>query len=443
MADAIIDSAQEAGPAASAPLEGDVRKLTELEIQAKLTEEMDDLLRKGGMNPLIEMPGTHLVHIRWSSQVVISAGFNMHNDTPTEILHTVLLGVVKYYWAQTIWYLKNRSKSLPLFQTRLASVEWHGLNALSTDAAYICQYNGSLIGKHFKSLAQVMSFLVYDLVPEDVLCAWNIIGGLVVLLWHTDIEDIECYLVRFRTTSLSRYHPNMPQTLLTQTIEDFLNITAKCSPSILISKPKFHFLVHLPAFIRRFGPAILYSTERYESFNHVFRLSCIYSNRQAPSRDSCNTFAAQDRVKHISTGGYWLDTCTRRWVQAGQTILDYMSTHNEVLSWLGLPKESKLTPGGFPLTYPPLKTIDILQVRQNLSTSRLWPNQDNIHVIHHFPQFCGARQRPVKSYTLMSTLRLQLRTIPFIKRSCLLPRTARTGCVCMTSWFSAGTQTRI
>jgi hypothetical protein len=196
----------------------------------------------------------------------------------------------------------------------------------------------------------------------------------------------------------------MLQSSLTQIIGDFLNITAKCSPSILISKPKFHFLIHLPAFIRRFGPAILFSTERYESFNHVFRLSCIYSNRQAPSRDSCNTFAAQDRIKHISTGGYWLDTDTGRWVQAGQTILDYVSTHDEALSWLGLPKESKLTPGEFPPTYP-LKPIDILQARQNSSTSQLC--QDNIHAIYPSPQFCGARRERFKSYARILTLQLQ------------------------------------
>lgn len=127
--------------------------------------------------------------------LTIPTGFNIHLDTPTEILHTVLLGVVKYFWAQTIWYLKNRSKSLSLFQTRLASANWDGLNAPSTNAEYICQYHNSLIGKHYKSLAQVMPFLIYDIVPQDVLRAWNIIGALVVLLWHTEIEDLERYLV--------------------------------------------------------------------------------------------------------------------------------------------------------------------------------------------------------------------------------------------------------
>ncbi|KAI0819953.1 hypothetical protein BC628DRAFT_1281023, partial [Trametes gibbosa] len=71
-----------------------------------------------------------------------------------------------------------------------------------------------------------------------------------------------------------------------------------------ISKPKFHFLVHLPVYIERFGPAILFSTERYESFNHIFRLSSVYSNRQAPSRDSCKAFASNDAMKHIVSGGF-------------------------------------------------------------------------------------------------------------------------------------------
>ncbi|KAH9175921.1 hypothetical protein EDB89DRAFT_2240784 [Lactarius sanguifluus] len=396
-----VDRALEAGLAASTSLQDSARKLSEQEIQAKLREERDSLLRKGGINPLIGMPG-----------------FNMHLDTPTEILHTVLLGVVKYYWAQTIWQLKNRSKNMALFQTRLASVDWNGLNAPSTDAEYICQYHGSLIGKHFKGLAQVMPFLIYDIVHKDVLHAWNIIGVLLVLLWHTEIEDIECYLAS-----------------LTQTIDDFLNITAKCAPSILILKPKFHFLVHLPAFIRRFGPAVLFSTERYESFNHVFRLSCIYSNRQAPSRDSCNTFAAQNRIKHIATGGYWRDNHTKMWVQAGQRILDYASAYDEALTWLGLPKESKLTPGATKLIYQrvasgrytrsilpptvPWKDTEASQVHSDLNTLTASTNlsvhraesfiaqngEDRVHV-RDFVVFCQHIHSDSESQPLASVSQL-------------------------------------
>ncbi|KAI0682324.1 hypothetical protein BC835DRAFT_1277410, partial [Cytidiella melzeri] len=74
-----------------------------------------------------------------------------------------------------------------------------------------------------------------------------------------------------------------------------------------ITKPRFHFLVHLLAYIHHFGPAILFSTEHYESFNHVFWLSCIHSNHHVPSYNSSKTFAAQDTVKHVVLGGFWYD----------------------------------------------------------------------------------------------------------------------------------------
>lgn len=41
-----------------------------------------------------------------------------------------------------------------------------------------------------------MAFAVVDLVPQEVLEAWLIIGRLTVLLWHTEIEDISTYTVR-------------------------------------------------------------------------------------------------------------------------------------------------------------------------------------------------------------------------------------------------------
>ena len=103
-----------------------------------------------------------------------------------------------------------------------------------------------------------------------------------------------------------------------------------------MTKPKFHFLVHLPLYIRRFGPAILYSTERYESFNHIFRLTNIYSNRQAPSRDTCRIFAVQDIVRHIATGGWLFDRRIRRWVSAGADILGHIESNPTQRQFLGI-----------------------------------------------------------------------------------------------------------
>ncbi|KAG8927112.1 hypothetical protein FRC02_008455 [Tulasnella sp. 418] len=249
---------------------------------------------------------------------------DVHRDTPTEILHTVLLGVVKYFWGQTVVLLDKAKCFETTFRARLSSFDSEGLNIPKVPADYICRHHGSLIGKHFKSLAQLMSFLIYDLVPKNVVDAWNLIGRLVVLLWHTEIESVEAYITTLQTT-----------------IQDFLNITAQCAPSILLTKPKFHFLVHLPEYIQRFGPALLFSTERYESFNAVFRLSCILSNRHSPSRDSSITFAYQDIIKHIATGGWWYSESDQRWIHAGHRVTDHIIHHAEYAKLLGLNVMSK------------------------------------------------------------------------------------------------------
>ncbi|KAG2143512.1 uncharacterized protein EDB93DRAFT_1241410 [Suillus bovinus] len=153
---------------------------SEAEVTAALEREFEELLQgdklEDTLNPLLGMNG-----------------LDMHMDTPTEILHTVLLGVVRYFWGQTV-FLLDKAKLMDIFQTRLQSIDTDGLNAPCLNAGYICHYKGSLIGKHFKSLSQVMPFIIYDLVPSTVLNAWTIMGELVVLIWHTKILNTEAYL---------------------------------------------------------------------------------------------------------------------------------------------------------------------------------------------------------------------------------------------------------
>ena len=118
----------------------------------------------------------------------------MHEDTPTEILHTVLLGVVKYFWGQTVFVL-SKSHQMSVLETRLGSIETSGLKIDSVSENYICHYTGSLVGKHFKILAQIIQFTCYDLLKPDLFEAWLLLGRLTVLLWHTEIEDVDIYLV--------------------------------------------------------------------------------------------------------------------------------------------------------------------------------------------------------------------------------------------------------
>lgn len=76
--------------------------------------------------------------------------------------------------------------------------------------------------------------------------------------------------------------------------------------------------------------------ERYESFNHVFRLSCIHSSQHGPSQDSCRRFARLDIVKHILTGGYWYEKELKRWVRASPFVLDFLGEHPAHAKLLGV-----------------------------------------------------------------------------------------------------------
>lgn len=139
------------------------------------------------------------------------------------------------------------------------------------------------------------------------------------------------------------------QSDLRTAIQDVQDYAAALSPGLLTLKNKFHVLSHLPDHILRFGPALLFSTERYESFNHIFRLCSIHSNRQAPSRDIATTFANQDRCRHIMTGGSWFDSRRCQWVTASPLVLNHIRDSQHDARLLGVMPEKPSRPGAMEL----------------------------------------------------------------------------------------------
>lgn len=83
---------------------------------------------------------------------------------------------------------------------------------------------------------------------------------------------------------------------------NFLAKTAQWSVN-WFNKSKFHIGLHLPGHIKHFGPAILFATEAFESFNAVIRAKSIHSNRKAPSHDIAIAFAHSSRIRHLLSGG--------------------------------------------------------------------------------------------------------------------------------------------
>jgi hypothetical protein len=112
-----------------------------------------------------------------------------------ELLHTILLGIIKYLWHgfHTPWTASQKQT----YSVRLQSTERSGLSIHMIRVNYIMQYANSLIGRQFKTIAQVNVFHVYDLVDATRFLLTKVVGELAALLWIPEIRNMEEYLVCF------------------------------------------------------------------------------------------------------------------------------------------------------------------------------------------------------------------------------------------------------
>ncbi|KAJ3848535.1 hypothetical protein EV368DRAFT_86507 [Lentinula lateritia] len=218
-------------------------------------------------------------------------GLDPHADTPVEILHVVLLGFVKYLWCDVIEnQLKKNEKLKRELATRLSSLDVQGLGLDSSlQGKVLVNHYGSLTGSDFRKISQAAPFVLKEFVVDGCYQTWVALSKLVPLIWQPKIVNLNSYIE-----------------LLQQEIEQFLLYAAQWSIR-WFNKPKFHILVHLPEYICRFGPAMLFATEVFESYNAVIRAKSIHSNRLAPSRDIAWAFARQNRIQHMLSGGVFLD----------------------------------------------------------------------------------------------------------------------------------------
>ncbi|KAK1222588.1 hypothetical protein PQX77_014561 [Marasmius sp. AFHP31] len=141
-------------------------------------------------------------------------------------------------------------------------------------------------------------FHLYDLVDDDMLRFWKVVGELSALVWVSEIRNLTEYISDIDIG-----------------VANVLDAFAQVDPSKIPAKSKFHLLTHLVEDIKRFGPLVGLSTEVFELFNSVFRACSILSNHLAPSRDIALQLADQEGLKQRMSRGWWYLPTLGKWVQ--------------------------------------------------------------------------------------------------------------------------------
>ncbi|KAJ7048004.1 hypothetical protein C8F01DRAFT_1008807 [Mycena amicta] len=254
-------------------------------------------------------------------------GLDPARDTPVEILHTILLGVIKYVWHHLHtrqWSDANRQ----LLAIRLQSTDISSMKIPPVRGAYMIQYRNNLIGKHYKTIMQTLAFHVHDICTPEQFQLIKASADLGARVWVSTIDDMETYIKELKVA-----------------VANVLDAWDAVDPLRIIVKIKLHLLPHLPDDVRRFGPPVRFSTETQEGYNAVFRMCSINSNNQAPSRDIATKFASLNTVKHLLCGGLWWSSSRGEWSRPGSEVTKILRHDPVFQRHLGWVSSTKPIPG--------------------------------------------------------------------------------------------------
>ncbi len=111
-----------------------------------------------------------------------------------EILHVVLLGVVKYFWRDAV--ARQSAEGKATLKARLTSTNINGLGISPVHGHTLVYYAKSLVGRDFRTVLQVAPIVLHGMLPLNAYEAWLALARLAPLLFQNKIDDIKVYKVR-------------------------------------------------------------------------------------------------------------------------------------------------------------------------------------------------------------------------------------------------------
>jgi len=109
-----------------------------------------------------------------------------------EILHILLLGIVKYFWRDAVNRLTSLERDILI--VRLSSYNTSGLGIPLLRRRILVQY-GSLVSRDFRAIVQVAPAVLHDLLPDSIYEAWLALCRVVPLAFQPSINDIDEHCV--------------------------------------------------------------------------------------------------------------------------------------------------------------------------------------------------------------------------------------------------------
>lgn len=131
----------------------------------------------------------HLANTRVPSWCL---GFNGHLDTPFEILHVILLGVVKYLYRHIMTNLSEQDHTS--MGARWKAFDPAGLNIQSIQPPQMVNHSSSLAGRQFQKVIQAAPLVFFKHIPRQESILWLHLGRLCSYVFQKSILYMQTYL---------------------------------------------------------------------------------------------------------------------------------------------------------------------------------------------------------------------------------------------------------